>query len=56
VNTLPLFAGNQVVSSHVTRRAKMDRPEVVEKAKQSEHWQHQAKVLNQPAEWAEIWE
>ena len=40
---------------HVTGRAKMVRPEFVEKVKQSEHWQHQAMVPNQLAEGAEIW-
>ena len=34
----------------VTGRAKMVRPEFVEKVKQSEHWQHQAMVANQLAE------
>jgi hypothetical protein len=40
---------------HVTGRAKMVRPEFVEKVKQSEHWQHQAMVPNHLAEGAEIW-
>lgn len=40
---------------HVTGRAKMVRPEFVEKVKQSEHWQHQAMVPNQLAEGVEIW-
>jgi hypothetical protein len=35
---------------HVTGRAKMVRPEFVEKVKQSEHWQHQVMVPNQLAE------
>ena len=39
----------------VTGRAKMVRPEFVEKVKQSEHWQHQAMVPNQLAEGADIW-
>jgi hypothetical protein len=39
----------------VTGRAKMVRPEFVEKVKQSEHWQHQAMVPNELAEGAEIW-
>jgi hypothetical protein len=39
----------------VTRRAKLVRPEFVEKVKQSEHWQHQAMVPNLLAEGAEIW-
>lgn len=39
----------------VTGRAKFVRPEFVEKAKQSEHWQHQAIVPNLLAEDAEIW-
>lgn len=38
-----------------TGRAKMVRPEFVEKVKQSEHWQHQAMGPNQPAEGVEIW-
>jgi hypothetical protein len=37
-------------AGHVTGRAKMVRPEFVEKVKQSEHWQHQAMVPNQLAE------
>jgi hypothetical protein len=40
---------------HVTGRAKMVRPEFVEKVKQSEHWQHQAMVPNELKEGAEIW-
>jgi hypothetical protein len=39
----------------VTGRAKLVRPEFVEKVKQSEHWQHQAVVPNLLAEGAEIW-
>jgi hypothetical protein len=39
----------------VTGRAKMVRPEFVEKLQQSEHWQHQAMVSNQLAEGADIW-
>jgi len=39
----------------VTRRAKLVRPEFVEKVKQSEHWQHQAVVPNQLAEGVNIW-
>lgn len=39
---------------HVTGRAKMVRPEFVEKVKQSEHWQHQTLVSNELAEGAEI--
>jgi len=39
----------------VTGRAKMVRPEFVEKVKQSEHWQHQAMVPNELAEGADIW-
>lgn len=40
---------------HVTGRAKIVRPEFVEKVKQSEHWQHQAMVPNELAKGAEIW-
>ena len=40
---------------HVTGRAKMVRPEFVEKVKHSEHWQHQAMLPNELAEGAEIW-
>jgi hypothetical protein len=40
---------------HVTARAKLVRPEFVEKVKQSEHWQHQALVPNLLASDAEIW-
>jgi RNA ligase len=39
----------------VTGRAKLVRPEFVEKVKQSDHWQHQAMVPNLLAEGAEIW-
>lgn len=39
----------------VTGRAKLVRPEFVEKVKQSEHWQHQAMVSNGLAEGANIW-
>jgi hypothetical protein len=39
----------------VTGRAKMVRPEFVEKVKQSEHWQHQAMVPNQLAVGVDIW-
>jgi hypothetical protein len=39
----------------VIERAKIVRPEFVEKVKQSEHWQHQALVPNQLIETAEIW-
>ena len=39
----------------VTGRAKLVRPEFVEKVKQSEHWQHQALVPNLLASDAEIW-
>ena len=33
-------------SGHVTGRAKIVRPEFVEKIKQSEHWQHQKMIPN----------
>ena len=39
----------------VTGRAKMVRPEFVEKIKQSEHWQSQAIVPNRLAEGTDIW-
>ena len=39
----------------VTGRAKMVRPEFVEKVKQSEHWQHQVMVPNELTEGVEIW-
>ncbi len=39
----------------VTGRAKLVRPEFVEKIKQSEHWQHQPVVPNLLAQGAEIW-
>jgi len=41
---------------HVTGRAKMVRPEFVEKVKQSEHWQHQAMVPNELAAEADVWQ
>jgi hypothetical protein len=43
-------------NGRVTARAKMVRPEFVEKVKQSEHWQQQSMVPNELAEGAEIWE
>lgn len=42
-------------AGRVTRRAKLVRPEFVEKVKRSEHWQNQAVVPNLLAERAEIW-
>lgn len=39
----------------VTGRAKLVRPEFVEKVKQSEHWQHRAMVPNGLAAGADIW-
>ncbi|QEH34511.1 RNA ligase [Aquisphaera giovannonii] len=39
----------------VTGRAKLVRPEFVERVKRSEHWQHQAMVPNRLAEGADIW-
>jgi hypothetical protein len=39
----------------VTARAKLVRPEFVEKVKQSEHWQHRAMVPNGLAAGADIW-
>lgn len=39
----------------VTGRAKLVRPEFVEKIKQSTHWQHQAMVPNQLADGVDIW-
>ncbi len=40
---------------YVAGRAKLVRPEFVEKVKQSEHWQHQAMVPNELAEGVDIW-
>jgi hypothetical protein len=40
----------------VTGRAKLVRPEFVEKVKQSAHWQHQAMVPNLLKEGADIWQ
>ena len=42
-------------STQVTARAKMVRPEFVEKVKQSEHWQHQTMVPNLLRPDAELW-
>ena len=39
----------------VSGRAKMVRPEFVEKVKQSEHWQHQQMVPNRLAPDADLW-
>ncbi len=38
-----------------TGRAKIVRPEFVERVKKSEHWQHQQMIPNQLAEGADIW-
>src|SRR5215510_8701019 len=40
---------------YVTGRAKLVRPEFVEKVKQSEHWQHQKMIPNLLADGANIW-
>ncbi len=40
----------------VTGRAKMVRPEFIERVKQSEHWQHKAITPNQLRPGAEIWQ
>lgn len=40
---------------YVTGRAKLVRPEFVEKIKQSEHWQHQAMIPNTLRSGVEIW-
>lgn len=42
-------------STEVTGRAKMIRPEFVEKVKQSEHWQYQKMTPNQLKKGADIW-
>jgi hypothetical protein len=42
-------------NGRVTGRAKMVRPEFVEKVKQSEHWQHQKMIPNLLADGADIW-
>ncbi len=42
-------------AGRVARRAKLVRPEFVEKVKRSEHWQHQPLVPNLLADGAEIW-
>ncbi len=42
-------------AGRVTRRAKLVRPEFVERVKRSEHWQHQAVVPNLLAEGVELW-
>jgi hypothetical protein len=42
-------------NDRVSRRAKVVRPEFVEKIKQSEHWQHQQMVPNELKERVEIW-
>ena len=39
----------------VTARAKMVRPEFVEKIQQSEHWKHQKMIPNELCEGADIW-
>jgi hypothetical protein len=40
---------------YVTGRAKLVRPEFVEKVKQSDHWQHQKMIPNLLADEADIW-
>ena len=58
VRTDPLMEGLYLrteAEGRVTGRAKLVRPEFVEKIKQSEHWQHQAMVPNLLAEGVEIW-
>jgi hypothetical protein len=40
---------------YVTGRAKLVRPEFVEKVKQSEHWQHQKMIANLLEDGADIW-
>jgi hypothetical protein len=40
---------------YVTARAKLVRPEFVEKIKQSEHWMHQAITPNELMEGADLW-
>ena len=40
---------------YVTGRAKLVRPEFVEKVKQSEHWQHQRMIPNLLEDGANIW-
>lgn len=40
----------------VTARAKLVRPEFVEKIKQSNHWPHQAMVVNQLADGVDLWQ
>jgi hypothetical protein len=40
---------------YVTGRAKLVRPEFVEKVKRSEHWQHQRMIPNLLADGANIW-
>jgi len=42
-------------AGHVSGRAKLVRPEFVERMKQSGQWQHQAMVSNQLAAGVEIW-
>jgi hypothetical protein len=39
----------------VTGRAKLVRPEFVEKVQQSEHWQHQKMIPNLLADGVDIW-
>ena len=39
----------------VTGRAKVVRPEFVEKVKRSDHWQYQAMTPNQLEEGADLW-
>ncbi len=43
------------VGGKVTGRAKIVRPEFVERVKLSEHWQHQQMIPNQLAEGTDIW-
>jgi len=54
----PLMEGLYVrteADGHVTARAKMVRPEFVERIQLSEHWQHRKMIPNDLAEGADIW-
>jgi hypothetical protein len=56
--TDPLMEGLYLrieAEGRVTGRAKLVRPEFVEKVRQSEHWQHQSLVPNLLADDAEVW-
>lgn len=50
-----LIVEEKIDGTNVTGRAKIVRPEFVEKINQSTHWQHQSIVPNELAAGVDIW-